>query len=271
MNGPLNRFRVFLVSTAGLLALGLMARAQDAPPQQQIADLERSINQKEQELRNLRRQVISIRRAMEATGQSTNRFYNNSIDLVEDMPQSVFPKAGPEFTMERTAAKKWFESNFPGRNVELYATLYDVAVEGEGPYSVTLYCRSNNISYLPKNGKNMQFDRLILFDNQPCAVMLAGIPGESFLSFSALDKEGSWIARYDHCTTAEMEHLRELKNNNVTLKGKILYTQFQEKDVAEDTMGVVISISPMSVNDFLPKHTKKEVTRLEAQILKKKD
>ena len=266
-----SRLPLFLFSTWILLALGLTGRAEELTPQQQIADLERSIRQKEQELKNLRNQVIGIRRAVEASRQSNNRFYNNSIDLVEDMPQSDFPKAGPEFTMERTVAKKWFETHFPGRNLELYATLYDVAVEGEGPYSVTVYCRSNNISYLPKNGKNMQFDRTILFDSQACAVMLAGIPGESFLSFSALDKEGSWIARYDNCTTEEMEHLRALKGTNITLKGKILYTMFQEKDVAEDTMGVVISVSPLSINDFLPKHTQKEVTRMEAQILRKKD
>jgi len=271
VTGPFSTMRAFLICTAGLLALGSMARAQEENPQQQIADLERSISQKEQELRNLRRQVITIRRAVEASGQLNKRFYNNSIDLVEDMPESDYPKAGPEFTMERAKAKKWFESRLPGRNLELQATLYDVAVEGDGPYSVTVYCRSNNLTYLPKNGKNLQFDRLILFDTHPCAVMLAGMPGESFLSFSALDKEGSWIARYDHCATEEMEQLREMKGQSVTFKGRILYSLFQEKDVAEDTMGVVLSVSPMSVNDFLPRHTKKEVTRLEAQILKKKD
>lgn len=271
MTGPLSSMRAFLICSAGLLGLGCLARGQEENPQQQIADLERTISQKEQELRNLRRQVITIRRAVEASGQLNKRSYTNSVDLVEDMPESDYPKAGPEFTMERAKAKKWFESRLPGRNLELQATLYDVAVEGDGPYSVTVYCRSNNLTYLPKNGKNLQFDRLILFENQACAMMLAGMPGESFLSFSALDKEGSWIARYDNCAIGEMEHLRDLKGQNVTFKGRILYTLFQEKDVAEDTMGVVVSVSPMSVNDFLPRQTKMEATRLEAQILKRKD
>ncbi len=260
-------FWFLALAVACLSGFGSPARAFQEDAQQQVNELEKSISIKEQELKLMRLQVLNLRRTLEANQQTNTRFFNNSIDLVEDMPQSAFPKAGTEFAMERAAAKKWFEGNFPGRNLQLYAHLYDMAVEGTGPYSVTVYCRSNNIYYLPKNGKNMQFDRLILFDNQPCAVMLSGIPGESFLSFSAVDKEGSWIARYDNCTAEEVEHLRGLKNYMVNLRGKILYTMFQEKDVAEDTMGVVVSVSPMTINDFIPKHTKKEATRLEAQIL----
>ncbi|RLS49001.1 MAG: hypothetical protein DWH88_02990, partial [Planctomycetota bacterium] len=92
-----------------------------------------------------------------------------------------------------------------------------------------------------------------------------GIPSENFLSFSALDKEGSWIARYNNCTTEEVQHLRELKGQNVALKGKILHTLYQEKDVADETMGVVVSVSPMTINDFMPKATKAEGAKLEAE------
>ena len=266
-----NRF-VALVLVAAFLHgnLGVaLAFPEDSPTDneqlKQVADLEKTISQRELELKNLKRQAINLRRMVEANQKGTTKFYTSSVEMVDDMPPSAFPKAGPEFTMERQAAKKWFETHFPGRGLQLYANIYDVLVEGEGPYTVTVYCRSGNIHYLPKNGKNMQFDRTILLEGQQCAVMLSGIPNENFLSFSALDKEGSWIARYNNCTAEEVEHLRTLKGQDVTLKGKILHTLYQEKDVADETMGVVVSVSPMTINDFMPKTTKAEGAKLEAE------
>lgn len=260
---------------SAILTLAGSVHAQEDQPvdhQAQIAGLEKNIAAKEKEIRELRRQVIGLRRQMEASQRVSTRYFTNSVDLVEDMPPSAFPKAGPEFTMERTEARKWFEKNLTGKNLQLFAVVYDVLVEGEGPYNVTLYSRSNNIYYLPKNGKSMQFDRVILFEGAQCAMMLSGIPGESFLSFSALDKDGAWIARYDNCTTEEMEQLRQMKGREVNFKGKILHTRFQEKDVAEETMGVFISVSPLAVDDFLPKNTKRDMAKVEAQFsLQNKD
>lgn len=258
-----------------VLALAGSVRAQEEQPvdqRNQISSLEKTIAAKEKELKDLRRQVISLRRQMEASQKTETRYYTNSVDMIEDMPATAYPKAGPEFTMERAEARKWFEKNFTGKHLQLFAQVYDVMVEGEGTYSVTLYCRSNNIYYLPKNGKSMQFDRVILFEGQQCAVMLSGIPGESFLSFSALDKDGAWIARYDNCTTEEMEHFRQMKGREVNFKGKILHTRFQEKDVADETMGVFAAVAPMAVDDFLPKNTKRDMAKVEAQFqLQNKD
>jgi hypothetical protein len=241
-----------------------------------LADLEKTIATKEQELADLRAEADGLRRQIAAKA-SNDKVYQTPKELFADMPKDAYPKFGPAGGIERAAARKWCKENLVGRTVEWTATVYKdrykdrkVKITGDGPFTVTVGFQgatSNAVAKLPDNVNQVggfSFGGLFHLGGEPCEVIIGGKGrrGGKGIWLSSFNYEKAlYEAVYTECTTAEADRFRKLKGEQLVLRAKVIDTDVCDQEIlsgegAKDRVPIVLFVSLPSVDGFLPEASK---------------
>ncbi len=142
-----------------------------------LADLEKLITAKDEELAALRGEVDVLRKQIAAAEGPKENVYGTPEELFADMPMQAYPRFGPDAGIERAAARKWCEANLIGRTVEWTTTVQKVIVSGDGLFTVELRLEGalDASAAFPDDPFHIQgvpFGDSFLFGNQQCHVIL---------------------------------------------------------------------------------------------------
>ena len=196
------------------------------------------------------------------------KVYTTPAELFAGMPKDAYPKFGSDGGIERAAARKWAKTNLVGRTVEWTATVKEVQIDGDAPFTVRL------ITETEYSGGRIGLDHCLGFlfggmfslGGQPCQAILNGEIHQSFQTGETRTLRNLMLIRFDACTLAEATALRKLKDKPVTLRARVSEvvvgdTSFShDNGVAkvEDRVTFGLSLTSVSVDGFRPEADRKK-------------
>lgn len=199
----------------------------------------------------------------EAEAPDSGKVYRSPTELLADMPKSAYPKPGPEGGIEQAAARKWMKKNLVGRTVEWTATLREIAISGDDPFTVKMWFTDfkdplevHAIFHpdLPEGGLlcGFSFGGPFSLGGESCEVILGGkgIVGLSGLRIG-----------YAECTADEAALFRKLKGKKVLIRSKILSAHVSSGKITsagelKERVPIGLVVSLPSVNGILPQSRK---------------
>jgi hypothetical protein len=84
--------------------------------------------------------------------------YSRPIDIINKIPDNIFPSYGPEGALERIASANFLNNSIVGNEIEFITSIEEVGFEGNGPFKVSVYFEGLDLGEY-ENGSGQQLWR----------------------------------------------------------------------------------------------------------------